>query len=171
MSNNLQTPDKKYKLNTRQKVIMGTTAAGGVSGLLYLLIKKPSLLLRGLVAGALSTVLDLGVANVGRYLFDAPQTFAPFTLLPILSGGLGGALGATGVYALLLRFSRRPVGTFRLLAGGVLVASFYLPTRLLVSKSSRFAGASMPIILTMMIMHTVVAATSVYVLTRPTRKI
>ena len=136
----------------------------------YLLIKKPGLLFRGLVAGALSTVLDLGVANVGKYLFDAPDTFAPFTFLPILSGGLGGAVGATGVYALLLRFSRRPAQTFRLVAGGVLLASFYLPTRLLVSKSSRFAGATMPVILTMMVMHTVVAATSVYVLTRPTRQ-
>ena len=140
-------------------------------GLLYILFKHPGMFWRALVAGTLSTLLDLGVANVVTYLFDAPEEYAPFTFLPILSGGMGGALGGAGVYTLLLRFNRQPEKAFRYTALLVLLGSYYLPTRLLVTKSSRFAGANLPIILTQMIMHTLVAVTTVAVLTRQSEEV
>jgi len=126
-------------------------------------LSKPSrnvfrqLLLGGAVATVASTGINLVMANIIRFLFKAPEEYAPLTFLPILSGCVGGSFGAMFVFGLLAKFIQKPSLIFYIITGGVLVASFSLPLRLLNSNSPRFAGHNLPTLIGQMVMHTIVA--------------
>jgi len=128
---------------------------------------KPGRLFQvSLVAGAIATLVNLLVATVARSSLKVPKTFAPFTLAPLLLGSIVGALGSVSPLLLLLRFTRKPLYNFWTLSAILLIASFRLPLRLLSSKSPRFAGANTPVVLVLMLMHSIVAIASVDLLTR-----
>jgi hypothetical protein len=98
------------------------------------------------------------VRMISVVLFDIPPDFQPLTLGPVVISSMVGVLGATVVFAIVVRFARRPVRLFRMIAVVVLLLSFLNPILAL-------PGASLQIILTLEFMHVVVAAVSVGLLT------
>jgi hypothetical protein len=109
-----------------------------------------------------------GIANVALRLTGVPKDFPPFTVLPLLSGVVGGFLGASIVYVLIVAFARRPDKTFFFVAIGVLAASFGLPLRLSFTHSHRFAGVTPAAQMTLALLHTIIATAAVTILTRGT---
>ncbi len=116
----------------------------------------------GLAAGSAALSLNLLITTVAKAALNTPRTFAPLTLLPLATGSVGGVLGATGVYALLCRLFRRPQVPLLAVTGGVLLASVSLPMRLFRSPSSRFAGMTPALGVTLVALHTIVALCSLF---------
>lgn len=115
----------------------------------------------GVIAAVSATVVNFVIAKVAGRLTNASPEFAPFTFLPIAAGGFGGALSASLIfYGLQLVFDR-PQLVFVVVSAVVLLASFHLPFRLTEHRSPRFAGATLPMQLTLCLMHAVVAAFSI----------
>ena len=113
------------------------------------------------VAGSLGFAIDALIGTAGIRLANVPKGFPPFTLLPILSGAIGGPLLATLAYALIRAVSQRPDRTFLFVAIIALALSFALPIRLSFTKSKRFAGVTPAAQMILVLMHTVVATVSV----------
>lgn len=106
------------------------------------------------------------IATLAMRFTGVPQGFPPFTPLPLLSGVVGGFLGASAVYALIRAISEQPSRMFLFVAIAVLVLSFGLPVRLSFTKSRRFLGVTPAAQMTLALMHTVIATAAVTVLTR-----
>jgi hypothetical protein len=100
-----------------------------------------------LVATATGTMPQDVVVN-GQVLITLPMVAAMSVL---------GAVGGTFAYALVIRFARRPVRVFRLVAVVALVLSFGGPFSI--------AGAPAPMVATLLVMHAVAAAIVVSLLT------
>ncbi|NYF80615.1 hypothetical protein [Granulicella arctica] len=109
-----------------------------------------------------------GVSIIALRLTGVPKDFPPFTALPLLSGVIGGFLGASIVYALIAAFAQHPSRTFFFVAIAALAISFGLPLRLSFTKSHRFAGVTPAAQMTLALLHTIIATTAVTVLTRGT---
>jgi hypothetical protein len=124
------------------------------------------LLLAGLLAGAGATLANLLVAAVARALFPVPPDFHPFMPLPILAACLGGALGAAGAFGLLGRTTSNPRRSLALAALAALMVSFLLPARLLEPANPGSLGVGVDILLTLLLMHVIVAWLSVRTLYR-----
>jgi hypothetical protein len=120
-------------------------------------------LLAGLLAGLSAAIANLLVAALARTLFPVPPDFRPFMPLPILAACLGGALGAAGVFGLLQRTSRNPRRSLILISMAVLLGSFIFPVRWLTAGGS---GVGVEIMLTLMLMHAILAWLSVRALLR-----
>jgi hypothetical protein len=119
----------------------------------------------GLLAGLAATAIDFAIARLMARILHVPATFAPFTILPIASGGLGGAMGATGVYALLIHAVPHPLPMIGAVTALVLLASILLPLRLLKSRprrTNRFDGATPAVVIILVGLHTIVALCSLY---------
>lgn len=86
----------------------------------------------------------------------------PIGLGAVVISTFVGALGATAVFALLARFTRRPITIFRIVAAVVLLLSFATPLSL---------GAPLPMVLTLELMHIVAAAIIVWALTTRSRQV
>ena len=106
----------------------------------------------------------IGVAAMS--LTGVPKGFPPFTPLPLLSGVIGGFLSATLVYRFIGAISTQPTRTFLFVSMAVLVLSFGLPLLLSFTRSPRFVGVTPSAQMTLLVIHTVVAASAVTVLTR-----
>ena len=114
-----------------------------------------------LLAGSLGFAIDLLIGNIGLRVAGVPRGFPPFTLLPVLSGAIGGPVLATLAYSLIRAVSQRPDRTFLFVAIAALALSFALPIRLSFTKSKRFAGVTPAAQMILVLMHTVVATVSV----------
>lgn len=114
-----------------------------------------------LSASGAAFAVDYLIGRAGLRWTQVPKDFPPFTLLPILSGAVGGPLLAAGVYAFIRAVSRQPDRVFLFVAVAALVLSFALPLRLSFTKSKRFAGVTPSAQIVLVLMHTVVAAASV----------
>ena len=111
------------------------------------------------VAVGLAFAIDFIIARVGVRLTHVPNDFPPFTALPILSGCVGGVLMASLTYV-----SLQPDRMFVFIAIAALCLSFGLPLRLSFTKSRRFAGVTPSAQMLMVLMHSVVAGSSVVAL-------
>lgn len=78
-------------------------------------------------------------------------------MLPVVLSSIMPAIVAAVFLALLVRFTRRPIGIFRVVAVVLLVLSFITPFTI--------PGAPAAMILTLLIMHVVAAAIIIWVLT------
>jgi hypothetical protein len=121
---------------------------------------RPSLVRRGAVAvvgsaaaNALLLALVLATDLVGPFM---ALTYPPVVFLSVV-----GALGATGVYALLVRRVAEPDRTFRRVAVAVLLLSFLPDVGLYLADPA----ATLGVVLVLMLMHVVVAGVSVAALT------
>lgn len=124
--------------------------------------RRPRLLwLSSLAVGLAATALNLLISAVARQLFGVPATFAPFTLGPLITGCVGGALGVVTVFAVIDRVTKHPLPWLWAISVVLWVASVYLPLGLLDSTSPRFEGVSYPVVATLFLMHTVVAVFAV----------
>lgn len=117
------------------------------------------------VAAALAFALDMALASLALRLTRVPAGFPPFTTLPILSGAIGGAVGASLVYSLLRATSRQPERAFFFVTLVVFVLSMGLPLRLSFTRSARFAGVTPSAQAVLILMHAVVATVTFVTLT------
>ena len=120
------------------------------------------------VRGALAAVLGVAV-NVALVALASGADIAPdfraLTFPPVIFLSAVGALGATVVYAVLLRRVDEPARRFRQLALGVLVVSFVPDIGLLVAdEAATPAGVAV-----LMVMHITVAAACLWLLPRGER--
>lgn len=118
-------------------------------------------LLVGFLAGIAATIAAFAIARVAAWLTNAPPSFAPFTFLPVASGGFASAIGASLIYCALALVFERPQTIFVVVAAILLLASFHLPFRLSNHRSPRFAGATFAMQLVLCSMHATVAAIGV----------
>lgn len=119
-----------------------------------------ALVRRGLLAVVLSVVANAVVLVAARTLDLAPG-FRAFEWPPVVFLTVAGAVGAVVVYWLVSRWSATPDRTFTLVAGAVLLVSF-VPDLLLLSADE---AATVPGVAVLMLMHVVVAAICVGLLT------
>lgn len=124
----------------------------------------------GLVILAALTTFGIvwGIATLAMQLTGVPKGFPPFTPLPLLSGVVGGFLGASLVYSVIAASARNPARTFFFVAISMLAVSFALPIRLSFTKSPRFLGVTPAAQMTLALLHAIIATSVVTVLTRTT---
>ncbi len=107
-----------------------------------------------------------GIAALARNVTGVPKDFPPFTALPLLSGVVGGFCGGAAVYAIVRASSTNPDRAFLFITVSFLALSFALPIRLSFTTSRRFAGATPSAQMMLVLLHTVVATSTVIALTR-----
>lgn len=78
----------------------------------------------GVLAAITASVVNAIIRFLAVSLFDVPTGFGPFAWGPVITTTVVGALGATVVYGLLVRFSQQHDRLFLIIAGIVLVLSF-----------------------------------------------
>ena len=109
------------------------------------------------------------LANIALRITGVPKGFPPFTVLPLLSGVVGGFIGASAVYLLLTTISANPNRSMFFVSIAVLALSFGLPLRLSFTKSPRFAGVTPSAQMVLALLHTTIATAAVTVLTSSKR--
>jgi hypothetical protein len=100
-------------------------------------------------------------------LFDISPDFIQLQIGPPIIFSVVGVLGAVIVFALIARFSRRPIRLFRIVALIVLLISFLPDIGLLATGAP---GATPLSVGVLMLMHVLAWAISVGMLTRLTRE-
>ncbi len=111
---------------------------------------------------ALASVVLLRL--VAGFLFAVDPAFLPLQWTPIVATTVVAGVGATVAYALVDRFTDRPIRTFTALAATVLVLS-------LLPLSQFLSEVSTGIFVTLVGMHVLVAGVLVAVLTRRARRV
>jgi hypothetical protein len=121
-----------------------------------------------LIAAVVAVVLNVVVYFIGSALGTLPESVVvppanlPITVVPIVMATVMGAVAGTIVYALLGRFTARPVTIFRILGTVVLILSLAQP----------FIIPNVPLnmVITLDIMHIIAGAVIIYVLTTVARR-
>jgi hypothetical protein len=121
----------------------------------------------GPLAIVAAVAANLLIRLVAVALFDISPEFMPLQWGPPIFFTTIGVIGAIVVFAIVARFSKRPVRLFRTIALVVLVLSF-IPDVLLLTSNS-MPGTSPAAVLALMAMHVVTWAISVGLLTRLAR--
>jgi hypothetical protein len=116
--------------------------------------------LAGLIAAALNAVLFLVGSSMGAFPADfiIPNSGQPFTIVPIFISSIVPALVAGLVLAALIRFTKRPLFIFNILAGVIFVLSFATPSTL--------PNPPMIMVVILELMHVVVAGVVVIAFNR-----
>jgi len=114
------------------------------------------------IALIIAVPLDLGIEAFVRQAFTVPPEFEPFqgTVGPYTAGGV---ILAGVTFAVLQRFVRDAARIYVRVAIGALVLSWIPDLALLFINEP---GATMPAVASLMVMHTVTAATVVTLLVR-----
>ncbi|MCU0492992.1 MAG: DUF6069 family protein [Chloroflexaceae bacterium] len=111
----------------------------------------------GPLGGLAAVVVNLALYFIAAPLGFIPQTVLvqpanqPVTFVPVIAATLMPTIVATLLFALLVRFTRRPVTIFRIIAAVVLVLSFAQPFVML-------PDAPLAMAITLNLMHVVAAA-------------
>ena len=121
-------------------------------------------------AGAMAAVIS-AVVNAVLYLITSAMGFfpssvvtpagQPFSIAPVIIISVISSLGAAVGYWLCVRFARDPNRVFYIVAAVVFVLMFFNPFTL--------RGAPAGMIITLELMHVVVAGLAIYFLTRLSR--
>lgn len=116
------------------------------------------------LAAAANALVYFVAAQLGAMPQDVlvPGMGQPVSLSPVIFNSVIGAVGGVIAFAVIARFARRPIRLFRIVAAIVLVLSFVTPF------SIPDAPAAMRAVL--LLMHVVVAAAVVGVLTTQARE-
>lgn len=122
-------------------------------------VRSRSVPVRGALAAVLAAAGNALLVAVAGALGVAPG-FQALTYPPVVFLSVVGALGATGVYALLRGRVTDPGATFRKVAVAVLVLSFLPDVGLLFGDPA----ATVPGVVLLMVMHVVVAGVAVELL-------
>lgn len=102
-------------------------------------------------------------ARTAALVLRTPPAFAPFSVPPILTGSLGGVIGANLVYFSIAAVTLHPWPFMVAMTLAVLALSISLPLRLLrprPNRSPRFQGANKVVVLALFAMHGIVASGS-----------
>ncbi len=118
-----------------------------------------------------AVIANLGVRFALFALLPLPADFQPLQVTPVAAFTLFGVLMASGVYAGFLRWSRRPITTFRWVAVITLILSI-LPNFGAMANPAMlpFQGGSAAAYGALIVFHIVAALVSVLALTELTRK-
>ncbi len=114
----------------------------------------------GLIAAAAAAVVNIAIyyagLPAGAFPRDVlvPNANQPFTIFPILTASLIGVTMGLLLFALIRRFSRKPLRIFIPLAVVVGLLSFYLPFTI--------PGAPLLMVLLLNLMHVVAAAATLW---------
>lgn len=119
----------------------------------------------GLGAVAAAVLVNALVRLAALAVITVDPAFMPLQATAVLPATVVGAGAAVIVYALLARFTARPLSTFRTVAAIALPLS-YLPDLALLAF---MPGATLAAVLVLMLMHTLTAVIVVGLLTRFTR--
>ncbi|MBI4769164.1 MAG: hypothetical protein HY784_01805 [Chloroflexi bacterium] len=122
----------------------------------------------GLLAAVISAIVNALIVTIARGLFSVPPEFAPFTVPQFTFLTVAGVAGATIVFAVVGRFSKRPIRTYYWVAAVALVLSWLPDFGLLAAKP--YPGTTVQTVGTLMFMHVVTAAISVGLLTTLARE-
>ena len=120
----------------------------------------------GLLTIAAAVVVNILISLLAKALFPVAPTFLPLQIV-FIPFTVFGSLGAIIVFALLGRFARRPISTFRRTVWIVLLVSF-IPD-LLVGFARPFPGTTPQVVGTLMLMHVATAMICLNTLTRLNR--
>ncbi len=120
----------------------------------------------GLLTIIAAVVVNILISLLAKALFAVAPTFLPLQIV-FIPFTVFGSLGAIIVFALLGRFARRPISTFRRTVWIVLLVSF-IPD-LLVGFSRPFPGTTPQVVGTLMLMHVATAMICLNTLTRLNR--
>lgn len=126
-----------------------------------------------LLVAALIGIVGAAVANALIYVIASALGLIPadievqpgqtLSVAMVIISTIAGTLAGTIVFALLARFTRRPISLFRIIAGVALLLSFASPLTI--------PGAPLSMILTLELMHITAAAILVWALTTRSRKV
>lgn len=122
----------------------------------------------GLFAVIVASVANALVRVIVVAVLDVPAAFERFPLGwgPVIASTAIGAVGATIVYGLLTRFSKRPSRTFTIVAAVTLLVSFAGPVNMFLAPPPGFSGFPVTVFVTLLGMHVTAAVAIVSVLTR-----
>lgn len=120
----------------------------------------------GPLAIVVSIVANLIVRVIAVSVLGVSEEFPPLGWAPPIMFTIIGVLGATIVFAIVARASKRPVALFRTIALVVLVIS--LVPDILLWTSNAMPGTSLAAVLALMLMHVITWAITITLLTRLT---
>lgn len=115
----------------------------------------------GLFAAITATFVNSVILVVALESLDVPRGF-PLSWIPVLASSVVPAIGATIVYGVIARISRRPNRAFALVAALVLGVSFVPFT----APPPELSGAPQSVFVTLGMMHVAAAITIVGLLSR-----
>jgi hypothetical protein len=122
----------------------------------------------GPLAVLAAVIANVLVSITAVALLGISPEFDPLHVGPVIGFTVVGVLGAVIVFALIARFSRRPVCLFRRIALVVLLLSFVPDLSLL--YASPYAGTTVQSVIVLMLMHVVAWLISVGLLTTLTQR-
>ena len=117
------------------------------------------------LAAVTALTITLAIGVVAPRLTGVPRDFPPFTILPLLSGVLGGTILASVVYSPIRATIHNPDRIFFFVSLGVFALTLGLPLRLSFTRSVRFAGVTPSAQMVLVLIHAVVATVSFITLT------
>ena len=117
----------------------------------------------GAIAGAIATVVNVVLFLIASAMGFFPSSVVtpmgqPFSVVPVIISSLIGALGGAAGYAIVQRFAKDTNRVFLIVAAVVFVLAFFNPFGI--------QNAPAGMIVTLELMHVVVAGLAVYFLTR-----
>jgi hypothetical protein len=122
----------------------------------------------GLLAAVVAVIGNILVQVIASAAYTIPAGFQPFQIPRLAIFTVVGVAGATGVFALLGRFTQRPVRWFWITSVVVLLLSF-IPNILMLTGTLPVPGTTVPGVISLMIIHIVAAAAAVGILPRAAR--
>jgi hypothetical protein len=126
----------------------------------------PVALLAALGAAVVNAIVYSGASGLGLIpqdvLVPGPGGEQPLTVALVVLGSVVGAVGGSGVFALIGTFAERPVRTFRIVAIVALAFSFASPLTI--------PDAPLPMVLSLEAMHVAAWAVTVGLLTTLARR-
>ena len=118
----------------------------------------------GLFAAFVAATVTACISTLTVALFRVPRSFVPLNVGPTVSFAALGVFGATTVFAFLVRFAKRPVRIFVLVAVLVLALSFIPDITIVGNPSPSFAGGTVITVGVLLFEHVLVAVISVSML-------
>lgn len=114
-----------------------------------------------------SIAVNVALRYAAVYGLSIPQPqFEPLNLGAVTMASAVGAVGAGAVFGALAAWTPRPVRLFAVVSAIVLVASCYPTLDLLAGTPRRYPGTTVEAVAVLLLMHVVVAAAALGILTR-----
>ena len=120
----------------------------------------------GALAIGASIIANLIIRIIAVNVLGIGEGFMPLTWAPPIVFTIIGVLGAIIVFAILARFSKRPIQLFRIIGIVALVLSLLPDIGLLTSNS--MPGTTLAAVITLMLMHVAAGAITIWLLTTRT---
>ena len=120
------------------------------------------------IAALAATAVNVLLRLLAVALFDIPQPeFEPLQLRDVIVSSIGATLAAGLVWALIVRFAKDPVKTFRIVAVVALVVSLAAPLQVGLADPPDYPGTDAGSVGTLIAMHLVTATICIALFTRP----